>query len=111
MGDLVEYFFTYGKPQAVQIIEKNFLILGKMRAIEPPFAIQYKGNPATVTEAEIRSRRIFHLQFTDGKKPLTITVARDNKEVKFWTSIPEGRQEEAEEIGRLIAEFIRNKKN
>ncbi len=81
-----------------------------MREIEPPFEIQHQGKTLKVTEAEIRNRRIFHLQYDDGQKPLTITVARDNKDVKFWTSIPEGRQEEAEKVGKLIADHIRNKK-
>lgn len=82
-----------------------------MREVEPPFEIEYKGSVTKVTEAEIRSRRIFHIQYTDDKKPLTVTIGRDNKDVKFWTSIPEGRQEEAEEVGKLIAEYIRNKKS
>lgn len=82
-----------------------------MREIEPPFEIEYKGSASIVTEAAIKSRRVFHIQFTNGKKPLTITVGLTNEDVKFWTSIPEGRQEEAEEIGKLIAAYIRSKKN
>ena len=81
-----------------------------MRELEPPFEIEYRGGISKVTEAEIRNRRIFHILFPENKKPLTITVGQDNRETKFWTSIPEGRQEEAEEIGRLIAAYIRNKK-
>jgi hypothetical protein len=74
------------------------------------FQIEYKGCPATVTEHSIKDRRVFHIQFTDGRKPLTITVGEDRKEVKFWTSIPQGRQQEAEEVGKLIANYIRSKK-
>lgn len=81
-----------------------------MREIEPPFEIEYQDKTAKVTEAEIKERRVFHIQFKDTRKPLTITVAEDRKEVKFWTSIPEGRQQEAEEVGRLIALHIRSKK-
>lgn len=82
-----------------------------MREVEPPFEIEFKGNVSKVTEAEIKTRRVFYIQFMDGKKPLTITVGRINKDQKFWTSIPEGRQEEAEEVGKLIAAYIRSKKN
>jgi hypothetical protein len=82
-----------------------------MREVEPPFEIEYKGDITMVTEVEIKSRRIFHIQFADKKKPLTITIGRANNEVKFWTSIPEGRQSEAEEVGKLIAAYIRSKKN
>jgi hypothetical protein len=81
-----------------------------MREIEPPFDIEYLGTRAKVTEAEIKEVRVFHIVFFDTQKPLTITVSEDRKEVKFWTSIPQGRQKEAEDIGKLIATFIRSKK-
>ncbi len=81
-----------------------------MREVEPPFEIQYKGSVSKVVEAEIKSRRIFQVQFVDGKRPLTITVGKGIGDEKFWTSIPEGRQEEAEEVGKLIAAFIRSKR-
>lgn len=81
-----------------------------MRPIEPPFEISYNGRNIKVIEAEIKDRRVFYIQFSDTTKPLSITIGEDRKEVKFWTSIPQGRQTEAEKIGRLIATYIRNKK-
>ncbi|TSD67642.1 hypothetical protein FFF34_009720 [Inquilinus sp. KBS0705] len=81
-----------------------------MRELEPPFEIEYKGAVTKVTEAEIKSRRIFYIQFPDKRKVLTITVGKGLGDEKFWTSIPEGRQEEAEEVGKLIAAYIRNQK-
>lgn len=54
--------------------------------------------------------RIFHIDFAGARKNLTITVGYGRKDEKFWTSIPEGRQKEAEEIGKLIANYIRNKR-
>ena len=82
-----------------------------MRGLEPPFEIEYKGEVTNVTEAEIKSRRIFYIQFPGNRKTLTITVGKGLGDEKFWTSIPEGRQEEAEEVGKLIASYIRSKKN
>lgn len=82
-----------------------------MREVEPPFEIDYKGKRSIVTEAAIKSRRVFNIQFPEGRRPLTITVGLTNEGVKFWTSIPEGRQEEAEEVGKLIAAYIRSKNN
>ncbi|MDN3584942.1 hypothetical protein [Mucilaginibacter flavus] len=82
-----------------------------MREVEPPFEIQHNGVTLKVTEAEIKSRRIFYIQFSDNRKVLTVTVGKGLGDEKFWTSIPEGRQEEAEEVGKLIAAFIRGKKN
>ena len=81
-----------------------------MREVEPPFELEYKGKAFTVTEAEIRNRRIFHMQIPGEKRVLTITVGKGPREEKFWTSVPEGRQQEAEEVGKLIAEYIRRKK-
>lgn len=81
-----------------------------MREIEPPFEMEYKGSISRVTEAEIKSRRVFNIQFAGGRRELTITVGQTNEDVKFWTSIPEGRQEEADEVGKLIAAYIRSKK-
>ena len=75
------------------------------------FQIIYKGQLATVKEHSLKQKRVFHILFTDKRKPLIITVALDRQDVKFWTSIPEGRQKEAEEIGKLIAAYIRSKKN
>ena len=77
-----------------------------MRDIEPPFIIDYQGVTVTVAEHSIKDKRVFHIAL---RKPLVITVAYDRQENKFWTSIPEGRQKEAEEIGKLIADYIRNK--
>lgn len=80
-----------------------------MRDIEPPFEIEYRDNLAIVTETALKSRRVFHVKFSGANPALTITVGIGSRDEKFWTSIPEGRQEEAEEIGRLIASYIRNK--
>ena len=81
-----------------------------MREVEPPFEIEYKGAVSAVTEAEIKGRRIFYVQVHGDKRVLTITVGKGLGDEKFWTSIPEGRQQEAEEVGRLIASYIRSKK-
>jgi hypothetical protein len=78
-----------------------------MRDIEPPFTVEYQNNQVQVAEHSIKDKRVFHITL---KKPLVITVAYDRQDNKFWTSIPEGRQEEAEEIGRLIAQHIRSKR-
>jgi hypothetical protein len=80
-----------------------------MREIEPPFEVVYEGKTIIVREHELRSKRVFHIDFAGWKKPLTMTVALTRSDEKFWTSIPEGRQKEAEDIGKLIGQYIRNK--
>ena len=81
-----------------------------MRELEPPFTIENEGAVINVSEHTIDGNRIFRLQFPDKRKPLTITVAEMPGGKKWWTSVPQGRQAEAEQFGRLIANFIRSKK-
>lgn len=81
-----------------------------MREIESPFQLEIEGNIIQVTEHDLKGKRVFHLNFNGWKKPLIITVALTRSDEKFWTSIPEGRQKEAEQVGKLIAAHIRNKR-
>jgi hypothetical protein len=81
-----------------------------MAAIQQ-FEITYQGLTAMVAEHSLKSGRVFHVDFAQPTiKPFIITVAYDSDDKKFWTSVPEGRQELAEEVGRLVAGYIRNKK-
>jgi hypothetical protein len=81
-----------------------------MREIEPPFEIEYEGRPANVTEHNVQDTRVFHITFRDKRNPLVITVADAPGDKKWWTSVPQGRQTEAEQIGKLIAAHIRAKR-
>lgn len=71
------------------------------------FDIELNGQPAHVTDHAIKSARIFHVVFANHRPPLNITIAENIDGEKFWTSIPEGRQEEAELAGKLIGDYIR----
>ncbi len=81
-----------------------------MRELEPPFEVEIHGRKIGVSEHELAARRIFHIDFKGWKDPLVITVGLGFRDQKFWTSIPQGRQAEAEKVGKLIAEHIRAKK-
>ncbi|TSJ44409.1 hypothetical protein FO440_09580 [Mucilaginibacter corticis] len=82
-----------------------------MRELEAPFTISDGDAVIQVSEHELKEMRLFHLVFPDKRKPLNITVAeRRGTGEKFWTSVPEGRQDEAEQFGRLIAVYIRSKR-
>ncbi|WPU99197.1 hypothetical protein SNE26_24600 [Mucilaginibacter sp. cycad4] len=73
------------------------------------FDIVYDGAPATVTEHDLKSGRVFRIEFSKrALLPLIITVAHDEDDKKFWTSIPEGRQALAEEVGKLVASYLRS---
>jgi hypothetical protein len=79
-----------------------------MREIEPPFEITLGGLVMNVSEHRIKNTAVFHVLFSDKRKPLNITIAENSVNEKFWTSTPEGRQSEAEQIGKLVASYIRN---
>jgi hypothetical protein len=75
------------------------------------FQIYYKGKTLEITESKLGSQRIFHVSFSDGLKTLVLTVGESKDGVKFWTSVPPKRLEEAKEIGPLIAHYFKDKKN
>ena len=81
-----------------------------MRNLEPPFEISLDGQVLQISEHDLAGKRVFHVKFGNGVKPLIITVGITPWDKKFWTSVPEGRQAEAEKIGKLIAEHIRAKR-
>lgn len=71
------------------------------------FNVELNGQQVQVSDHTIRSARIFHIVYPGRKPSLNITIAEDTDGQKFWTSIPEGRQEEAEFAGKIIAAYIR----
>jgi len=71
------------------------------------FDIELNGLVAHVTDHTIKSAKVFHIVYPNSKPALNITVAENSDGVKFWTSVPEGRQEEAEFAGKVIAAYIR----
>lgn len=71
------------------------------------FDIEVSGQLAHVTVHKIKSAKVFHLVFNCHRPVLNITMAIDNEGNKFWTSLPEGRQEEAELAGEAIGTYLR----
>ena len=70
------------------------------------FTLNIKDVILNICQLYISNQVIFHVVFPDGKPPLVLTRATTHEQQRFWTSIPQGRQKEAEEIGTLIAEHI-----
>lgn len=81
-----------------------------MRNLEPPFELNFEGNAVFISEHELEGKRVFYIDFKDQRKPLVITVGLGLRKEKFWTSVPQGRQAEAQQIGKLIADYIRAQK-
>lgn len=71
------------------------------------FEVELNGQMVRVSDNTIKSARVFHIVYPNRKPVLNITIAENSDGVKFWTSLPEGRQEEAEFAGKVIATYIR----
>lgn len=50
--------------------------------------------------------RAYRVVFSSLRQPLVLARAKDAGQQGFWTSIPEGRQKEAEGVGQLIDAYL-----
>jgi hypothetical protein len=91
--------------------QKNlkFCLTLVMMELAPSFDLELGTAVVGVTEHELMGKRVFHIDFKAAKAPLVIVVALNARDEKFWTSIPKGRQQEAKQIGKLIANHIGGK--
>ena len=71
------------------------------------FELDFKESKIKVQKHSLAGQVIFRIQFSDNRSPLAITRAMHANMNRFWTSIPEGRQREAEEVGLLISEYFK----
>ncbi len=51
----------------------------------------------------------FRVEFSSERQPIVVARAQGMDLPYFWTSIPEGRQKEAEGVGKLIVDFLKSK--
>ena len=75
-----------------------------MLDMQQAFTVSLYGKTLSVEPMKKGSSYVFMIIFPDGTPRLAITRAIREDQSKFWTSIPEGRQREAERIGPLIVE-------
>ena len=71
------------------------------------FELDFKEGKIFVKRHSVGGQTMFRITFSDKRNPLIITRAIHANSHHFWTSIPEGRQKEAEEAGILISEFYK----
>lgn len=81
-----------------------------MERWDEQFELDYKEEKIKVQRHSLSGQVIFKVRFPDHREPLVLTRALHSNSYKFWTSIPEGRQREAEEIGVLISVYFKKKK-
>ena len=78
--------------------------------IEVPqnFDLEMDNLKLKVQRHSIANQVIYRVNFSDKRTPLVVTRASKDTAERFWTSIPKGRQREAEQVGDLIAEYIKS---
>ncbi|MES1224239.1 MAG: hypothetical protein ABUT20_52580 [Bacteroidota bacterium] len=80
-----------------------------MKELSELFEIELKGQKLQVQKLDLPKQVVFRVTFNNNKPPLMVLRASDFGGSKFWTSMAEGRQIEAEEIGSKIEEYFRSK--
>jgi hypothetical protein len=78
--------------------------------MENSFELDHNGGRIKVQRHSISGQVVFRVQFPDKRQPLILTRALNSNATRFWTSVPEGRQKEADEIGPLITQYYNTKK-
>jgi hypothetical protein len=73
------------------------------------FSFESHGVTLTCMRLDLAGYVTFHVKFSSNRRPLTIARAKGMDAPFFWTSIPEGRQKEAEGVGKLIEEYLSDK--
>ena len=74
------------------------------------FSFESHGVLIMCTRLNLPKYVAFKVWFSSKRKPITIARAKGMDAPFFWTSIPEGRQKEAEGVGKLIEEYLLDKK-
>jgi hypothetical protein len=73
------------------------------------FSFEAYGVIITCQRVDIPGSTVYHVAFSSKRKPITIARAKFEDSKARWTSIPEGRQKEAEGVGQLIDLYLSHK--
>lgn len=79
-----------------------------MENSENKFQLDFRDGKIQVQRHSVGGQVVFRVAFSDGRAPLILTRANHANAHKFWTSIPEGRQDEADQVGPLISEYYKS---
>jgi hypothetical protein len=72
------------------------------------FNIELTDITMQVTSHIVNNDEVFRIEFSDGRPPMVVFESLSGGR-PFWTSIPQGRQREAEFFGARIAEHFKTK--
>ncbi len=73
------------------------------------FTLTYGRTTLFIEPMSLPDRWGCRVTFSSNRKVLVIVRATDKNGDSFWTSIPEGRQGEAEGVGKLIQDYLQKK--
>ena len=73
------------------------------------FQIEHNNIELAVAILFIEQSILYRIKFNTSRPSIFITKATDINEKEFWTSIPEGRQKEAELLSKLIDCYLQSK--
>ena len=68
--------------------------------------LNYKSIKIRVQQHQVQGQTLYRIVFSDKRPPLVLTRATGTEIGRHWTSIPEGRFNEAQEIGPLIQAYF-----
>lgn len=71
------------------------------------FELQLNGVCIQVSELDLPGYTAFRAVFSSSRQPLVLARSKNTERKMFWTSIPEGRQKEAEGVGKMIEEYFK----
>ena len=71
------------------------------------FEVIYKEKPLKIQVVSVGGQTLYKVSFED-KPGLFITIAKHFNALKFWTSVPEGKQQLEEELGTLIEQYYKS---
>ena len=73
------------------------------------FSFEAYGVTITCKRIPVAKQAVYYVSFSSSRKPITISRAKFVDSDARWTSIPEGRQKEAEGVGALIDQYLATK--
>jgi len=80
-----------------------------MEKSEEQFELTYNNHSIQLQMATVQQQVVFRITFPDKTPPLIIGRITNIHGQKVWSSFPEGRMREAQEIGALIVAWYKAK--
>jgi hypothetical protein len=94
-------------PVLVNLFYKEMPELFKQK--DQTFSFESHNVTLTCERLDLPKYVAFRVSFSSEREPIVVARAKGMDRPFFWTSIPEGRQKEAEGVGKLIEDYLLDK--